>query len=111
MSDVAGDPVRDSATRPPTEGESRTARARGYARRTYLHGSAIAVVVVVVLLVILIAENTRRVKVGWVFGYSHVSLVFLVLFAAVLGWLLGIVTGILVRRRSRTPRRGGGPRP
>lgn len=61
-------------------------------------------VVVFVLLVILIAENTRSVKVGWIFGYSHVSLVYLVLFAAILGWLLGVATSILFRRRTRSPR-------
>lgn len=54
-----------------------------------------------VLLVLLVAENTRKVKVGWIFGYSHVSLVFLVLFAAILGWLLGIVTSVVFRRRTR----------
>jgi uncharacterized integral membrane protein len=107
---VADDSVDDSPTRPPSEGQSRTSRARHIARRTFVHGSTIAVVIVVVLLVILIVENTRSVKVGWIFGYSHVSLVFLVLFSAVLGWLLGIATGILVRRRLRTPRRGGGPK-
>ncbi len=54
-----------------------------------------------VLFIILIAENTRRVKVGWVFRYSHISLVFLVVFATVVGWLLGLATSFLVRRRTR----------
>jgi uncharacterized integral membrane protein len=58
-------------------------------------------VAILVLLVVLVAENTRRVKVGWILGYSHVSLVFLVLFAAILGWLLGIVTSVVFRRRTR----------
>jgi uncharacterized integral membrane protein len=56
---------------------------------------------ILVLLVILIAENTRQVKVGWIFGYSRVSLVFLILFAAILGWLLGVVTSVVFRRRTR----------
>jgi hypothetical protein len=43
------------------------------------------------------------VKVGWVFGYSHISLVFLVVFATLVGWLLGIATSFLVRRRTRRP--------
>jgi uncharacterized integral membrane protein len=58
-------------------------------------------VLLLVLLVILIAENTRRVKVGWILGYSHVSLVFLILFAAILGWLLGIATSVVFHRRTR----------
>jgi uncharacterized integral membrane protein len=56
------------------------------------------------MLVVLIVENTRSVKVGWVFGYSRISLVFLVLFATILGWLLGIATSILFRRQTRRPR-------
>ncbi len=60
-------------------------------------------VVAGILLVFLIAENTRRVKVGWVFGHSRISLVFLVLFATLVGWILGIATAFLVRRRTRRP--------
>ncbi|HEV2590521.1 MAG TPA: hypothetical protein VGU02_01385 [Gaiellaceae bacterium] len=84
--------------------ESRRDRAGRLAHRTGLYGSATAVIVLIVLIVILIAENTRRVKVGWIVGYSHVSLVFLVLFATVLGWLLGIATSVALRRRTRRPR-------
>ena len=84
--------------------ESRRDRAGRYARRTRLYTWTTVLVVVFVLLVILIAENTRSVKVGWIFGYSHVSLVYLVLFAAILGWLLGVATSILFRRRTRSPR-------
>jgi uncharacterized integral membrane protein len=71
------------------------------AHRGGLYGSAITLVVLLVLIVILIAENTRSVKVGWIVAYSHVSLVFLVLFATVLGWLLGIATSVALRRRTR----------
>jgi uncharacterized integral membrane protein len=59
-------------------------------------------VVVFVALVALVAENTRSVKVGWISGYSHVSLVYLVLFAAILGWLLGVATSILFGRSTRS---------
>ena len=81
--------------------ESRRSRAGRYARRTYLFGRAAAMLAVLVVLVILIVENTRSVKVGWVFGYSHISLVYLVLIATLLGWLLGIMTSSLFRRRTR----------
>jgi uncharacterized integral membrane protein len=56
-----------------------------------------------VLLVILIVENTDRVRVGWIFGHSRVSLVFLILFASILGWIAGIATSIVFRRRTRRP--------
>jgi uncharacterized integral membrane protein len=84
--------------------ESRRDRAGRYARRTRLYTWATVLVVAFVGIVILVAENTRRVKVGWIFGYSHVSLVYLILFAAILGWLLGLATAILFRRFTRPPR-------
>jgi uncharacterized integral membrane protein len=77
---------------------------RHAARVARLYGSAVALVVLVILIVVLIAENTRSVKVGWILGYSHVSLVFLVVFANVLGWLLGIATSVAFRRRMRRAR-------
>lgn len=83
--------------------EPRAGRARRYAHRTQLYLSAAAAAVLLVLLVILVAENTRHVKVGWVLGYSRVSLVFLVLFATLLGWLLGIATSMAFRYRTRRP--------
>ena len=81
--------------------ESRRDRAGRYARRTYLYTWVTVLVVLLVLLVVLIAENTRSVKVGWVFGYSHISLVYLVLIATLIGWLLGLATSSLFRRRTR----------
>lgn len=73
------------------------------ARHGVRYAWAAVLVVAAILFVVLVVQNTRTVKVGWVFGYSRISLVFLVLFAAVLGWLLGIATSVLVRRRARRP--------
>lgn len=87
-----------------TPTESRRDRAGRVAHRSGLYASAVSVVVLLILIVILVAENTRSVKVGWIAGYSHVSLVFLVVFATVLGWLLGIATSVAFRRRTRRPR-------
>jgi uncharacterized integral membrane protein len=56
------------------------------------------------LLVIVIAlavANTRQVKLSWVVGTSHASLIWIIIVAAVLGWLLGIVTSVVFRRRTR----------
>jgi NhaP-type Na+/H+ or K+/H+ antiporter len=36
-----------------------------------------------------------------VFGTSEVSLVWLIIFAAILGWLVGIVTSIVIRHSTR----------
>ena len=83
--------------------EKRIDRAYRYDRRTRLYAWAAALVLALLALVILIVENTRRVKVGWIFGYSHISLVFLILFSTLLGWLLGVATSIVFRRRTRRP--------
>ena len=91
-------PENDTANPEP---ESSRSRAGRYTRRTWLYAWIVSLVTILVLLVILIVQNTRRVKVGWIFGHSHVSLVFLILFAAILGWLLGIATSVVFRRRTR----------
>ena len=54
-----------------------------------------------VYVVALAVSNTAHVKVNWVFGSSSVSLVWLVLFAAILGWLLGILITAVFRWRTR----------
>jgi uncharacterized integral membrane protein len=89
---------------PPPPRERFHRRAAHYGRQTGHYLWVALLVSAAVFVVILIAENTRSVKVGWVFGYSHISLVFLVLFATVLGWFLGVATSIVFRRRTRRPR-------
>jgi uncharacterized integral membrane protein len=89
--------------------ETRRERSRRKARRTRLHAYAIATVALVAFLVALAASNTAHVKVNWVFGTSHISLVWLVLFAAILGWLLGLAATAAFHWRTRAPRRGGAP--
>ena len=88
--------------------------SRGYsrrmARRTRLHGYALAAVALFAFVIALATDNTTRVKVSWLFGSSHVSLVWLVLAAAILGWLLGLLTNAALHRRTRAPRQGRAPR-
>ncbi len=101
--DVA--PARRSAT---IDRQTRRERSRRRAHRSRLHAYAILTVALVAFLIALAASNTAHVKVNWVFGTSHVSLVWLVLFAAILGWLLGLVATAAFHWRTRAPRRGGG---
>jgi uncharacterized integral membrane protein len=54
-----------------------------------------------VILIALVVANTRSVKVSWVFGSTRQSLVWIILFSAILGWLLGIVTSVIFRFRTR----------
>ena len=85
-------------------GETRRGHARRMARRTRLHGYALVAVALFAFVIALAAANTARVKVSWLFGTSLVSLVWLVLAAAILGWLLGLVTNAALHRRPRAPR-------
>jgi uncharacterized integral membrane protein len=108
-------PRRESAT-PPAEStatpeaelrsltETRKAHATRKAHRAGLYVLAFVALAVLIYLVALVAMNTSRVSVSWVFGTSSVSLVWLVLFAAVLGWLLGLLMSILFRWRTRRAR-------
>jgi uncharacterized integral membrane protein len=88
--------------------ETRGGRFRLKARRTRLHGYAIVAVALVAYLIALAVSNTAHVKVSWVFAHSHISLVWLVLFTAILGWLLGLATSARFKWSTRAPRRQGG---
>jgi uncharacterized integral membrane protein len=88
--------------------ETRRHHFRRKAHRTRLHGYAILAVALVAFLIALAVSNTGHVKVNWVFGSSHVSLVWLVLFAAILGWLLGLIVTAAFHWRTRAPRQGAG---
>lgn len=86
------------------QSETRLERAGRYSHRARLYSWAALFVLVLVGIVVLVVENTRSVKVGWIFGYSTISLVFLVLFAGILGWILGIATVVMFHRRTRRRR-------
>jgi uncharacterized integral membrane protein len=74
---------------------------RRHARRSWLYTWAGALVVLLVILIALVVANTRTVKVSWVFGSTRQSLVWIILVTAILGWLLGIVTSVIFRFRTR----------
>lgn len=107
-SPVAAEPdVAPAGPAGASDGETRRARSRRRAHRSRLHGYAVLTVALGAFLIALAATNTARVKVNWVFGSAHVSLVWLVLGAAILGWLLGLVVTAAFHWRTRAPRRGG----
>jgi uncharacterized integral membrane protein len=81
--------------------EARGDRFRRHAHRTGLYTWLGALAVLLVVVIALVVANTRRVKVSWVFGSTHQSLVWIILVTAILGWLLGIVTSVVVRFRTR----------
>jgi uncharacterized integral membrane protein len=110
-----GSPVATDTDLAPAQGSAATANSsetraehlRRKAHRGRLHGYAVLAVALVAFLIALAASNTANVKVNWVFGSSHVSLVWLVLFAAILGWVLGLAATAAFHWRTRAPRRDG----
>jgi uncharacterized integral membrane protein len=86
---------------PRVAAEARGDRLRRHGRRTGLYAWAVGLVALLVVLIALIAANTRQVKLSWVVGTGHVSLVWIILAAAILGWLLGIFTSVVFRFRTR----------
>jgi uncharacterized integral membrane protein len=86
---------------PGLEAESRLRRGMRYSHRTGLYASLVVAIATIVVLILLIAQNTRRVQVDYVFGSSQTRLIWLVIVSAITGWVLGIVTAFLIRRRTR----------
>ncbi|MFZ0343117.1 MAG: lipopolysaccharide assembly protein LapA domain-containing protein [Gaiellaceae bacterium] len=84
--------------------EPRSERMRRHGRRTGLYTWAFGLIALLVILIALSVANTRQVKLSWVVGTGHASLVWIILAAAVLGWLLGIVTSVVFRSRTRRRR-------
>ena len=85
-------------------GEAPDERKRRYRRRRALYLRAFVLGASLVVLVALIVANTRQVKISWVFGSSSTSLVWIIIVAAALGWIAGITTSVVFRRRTRAPR-------
>lgn len=100
--------VQTSKQQPATEPvEPRGTRLRRHGRRTGLYTWAFLLVALLIVTIALVVANTRQVKLSWVFGSGHASLVWIVAGAAILGWLLGIVTSVVFRLRTRRRRPDG----
>jgi uncharacterized integral membrane protein len=86
---------------PRYEDEPRRNRAMRYGHRGGLYATLVIGIIAGVLLILLIARNTRQVKLDYVFGDTRAALIWLVIISAITGWVLGIVTAFLIRRRTR----------
>jgi uncharacterized integral membrane protein len=103
--------TRSHATQalPHTEAiESPSERLRRHGHHTGLYTGAFGLVALLVVLIALVIANTRQVKLSWVVGTGHASQVWIILASAVLGWLLGIVTSVVFRLRTRRRRSPAG---
>jgi uncharacterized integral membrane protein len=97
---VPGRVPADSESPVETSGE----RFRRKAHRGGLYLYALCTVALLLCLIALAIANSQRVEFSWVVGSSKVSLVWIVIFSAILGWLLGIVTSAVFRWRTRARR-------
>jgi len=95
------EPEQPEETTPAFGPESRLQRGVRYSHRTGLYLSLAIALATIVFLILLIARNTRHVKLDYVFGSTRAGLVWLVIISAITGWVLGIVTAFLIRRRTR----------
>jgi len=86
--------------RAPAE-ETRFRRGLRYTHRTWTYVSLAALVATAVYVILLISLNTRRVPVDYVFGSAKARVVWLILVSVIAGWVLGLATSYLLRRRIR----------
>ena len=100
MSEPERDAPTPEAPEAPEE-ESRFRRGLRYTHRTGLYASLVIAIAAIVFLVLLIARNTRQVKLDYVVDTAQARLVWLIIISAIIGWVLGIVTAFLIRRRTR----------
>jgi uncharacterized integral membrane protein len=85
----------------PLSPEEPAARRRVTARQFLLFALAVFTVVYVILLVV---ENRRKVHVDYVFASGDHRLIWLIVISGFLGWLCGMATSFLLRRRTRRAR-------
>jgi len=93
----------EAEARTPEE-ETRFRRGLRYGHRAGLYVAMVVAIAVLVFLILLIARNTRQVKVDYVAGSTQARLIWLIVISAIAGWVLGIVTAFLIRRRTRRAR-------
>lgn len=85
----------------PAPAEGRLERTRRRARRGLVYTWLVLGVAALVYLIALILSNTRHVEISWVFGSGNASLVWIVVVTAIVGWVLGMATSVVLRRRTR----------
>jgi uncharacterized integral membrane protein len=90
-----------STETPAVAEESRLQRSVRYGHRTGLYVALAVAIAALVFLILLIARNTRQVKLDYVFGSTQARVIWLIVISAIIGWVLGIVTSFLLRRRTR----------
>lgn len=94
-------PIESPDLAPVPSGEPRGERLARHGRRARLYAGAVVLVALLSVLIVLISKNTGAVKLDWAIGSTDASLVWIILAAAILGWLLGIATAVVFGYRTR----------
>ena len=84
-----------------TKAETWRERHARHRRRVRLYLWSFALVGLIVIVCALVVANTRTVRLDWVVGSIRASLIWIILAAAIFGWLAGLVTGIVFRHHTR----------
>jgi uncharacterized integral membrane protein len=90
-----------AAPAPPPEG--RRAKAARMTHRGVLYLQAGVLVVLALVVLLLAVDNTSDAPLHWVVGDTQAPVVWIVLVSALVGWLAGIMTAVVFRRRTRRP--------
>ena len=83
------------------EVESRGQRGIRQGKLARVYAWVWLLVAMLVVLVALVGTNTRAVKLGRVVGSTDASLIWIILGAAVIGWLLGMATSVVSAQCTR----------
>jgi uncharacterized integral membrane protein len=93
----SSEPSREKTARRETAPGPARSRSRGglYARVFVL------LALLIVLIALVVANTPGTVELSWVFGSDQVPVVWVIVASAILGWLVGIVTGAVIRHSTR----------
>jgi len=92
-------------TTPEPPEETRGQRLSRHGHRVFLYVWTLTIVAALVILIALIVDNTRKVQVGYVFGNTRTSLIWVIVVSGIAGWFAGLATALLYRFRTRRGRR------
>ncbi len=95
------------ASSPGVPNQGSTGRSRTKKRETREIVRITVAVVGLILLIAFVLDNSQTVKVGFVFFNTHISLIWVLLIAAVLGALVDRLVILLGQRRKKAAERPG----
>lgn len=72
--------------------------------RARVYAAMLVAAALIVVVVALIVVNADSVRLDWVFGSTDAPLALVILMAAVAGWLVGLASAHILRRRARRRR-------